>query len=149
VSRGAGRQPKWTNKRLNEYLASVTHLHPRIPAKARRKPGEMNGLESRFVEEWIKPRLRGGEIVWWSYESKTLRLAPALGYTPDFEVQHADGRLAFYETKGRMMEDAWVKMKIAHHIQPVPIYLCKWSKSGGWSVTPVHQSEPLDGEDVA
>jgi hypothetical protein len=135
-------------RQLGDLLASQVPRRQAPPARAQKKKGEMNGLESRFVKEWIMPRVRAGDILWWAYESMTWKIAPNTTLTPDFLAQHADGRLVWYETKGFMREDAWIKLKIAEAMQPIPIYVCRHTKSNGWSVERVHEADG-SGSDAA
>ncbi len=141
----------WTTKRLNELLAAIPQKRHKVPPRTRIKVDAdgMNGLERKFRDDYIMPRVRTGEILTWSFEMFTIKLAHNLHYTPDFRIKNAAGVVAFYETKGFLREDAWIKMKICEKLVDESLYLCKWSKAGGWSIAPVHQSEPLDGEDVA
>jgi hypothetical protein len=80
--------------------------------KARRVPGAMNGLE-RAYSQHLDARIATGEILSWSFECVTLKLADACRYTPDFMVIASDCTVEFHETKGRWMDDAKVKFKVA------------------------------------
>lgn len=72
----------------------------------------MNGLE-RAYSQVLDARLAAGEILDWKFEAVTLKLADACRYTPDFMVIAADATVEFHETKGRWMDDAKVKFKVA------------------------------------
>lgn len=85
----------------------------RFKIKARRRvPGEMNRTEAKYAERLATMKATG-EIVDWSFETITLKLAKDTRYTPDFWVTMPDGLLEFHEVKGFMRDDAWVKLKFA------------------------------------
>jgi len=84
-------------------------------SRRRHNPGQMNGLETRF-SEYLENLKKKGEILWWRYEGIRLKLTEAEGtthYTPDFCVFDRDGGMTFYETKGRWLSSARVKIKVA------------------------------------
>jgi hypothetical protein len=75
--------------------------------------GRMNKLETAFGQV-MAARLHVGEITWYGFEAIKLRLADKTFYTPDFPaIAAVDGVLEFYEVKGRWMDDARVKIKVA------------------------------------
>jgi hypothetical protein len=88
-------------------------------AKGTQKPGEMNNLEAQFAQ-YLELLKRAGEIEWYSYEGIRLRLAKNTTYTPDFFVMKTDGALVVYEVKGRWLDDARVKIKVAAELFPFP-----------------------------
>ena len=65
----------------------------------RHKPGEMNQTESAYAE-MLQARKLTGEIIDWSFESVTFKLADDTRYTPDFKVNKADGSIEFVDAKG-------------------------------------------------
>jgi hypothetical protein len=99
----------------------------------RPQPGQMNKLEARYGLE-LERRLRAEEILFYKFEGVKLRLADNTFYTPDFFVQTADGTLECHETKGFMMDDANVKIKVAASTFPFRFLLIKWVR-GQWEVT--------------
>lgn len=71
-------------------------------ARCRRQryvPGVMNSLETAYATILEAEKSRG-EILWWAFESVTLKLAKDCRYTPDFFVLLADGTPEFREVKG-------------------------------------------------
>jgi len=86
----------------------------------------------------LEARRQRGEIVWWKYESITLKLADGTRYTPDFAVLLAGGEFEIHETKGGFIrEDGWLKLKLAAGMFPFRFFLCqKQAKKdgGGWSI---------------
>lgn len=76
-------------------------------AKGRRHvAGVMNGLEKEYRDTFLMKKVHG-------FEQITLKLADDCRYTPDFWVLADDDVLEFHETKGRWMDDAKVKIKVA------------------------------------
>lgn len=86
-------------------------------AHGRKKPGEMNGLETKYAE-YLELLKHAGEIAWYAYEGIRVRLAKATTYTPDFFVMKSDGTLEVHEVKGRWLDDARVKIKVAAELFP-------------------------------
>lgn len=78
----------------------------------RRKPGEMNGLESRYAKYLEEQRLLG-TVLWYEFDCVKLRLADKTFYTPDFLVLMSDLTLEVHEVKGHWEDDARVKVKVA------------------------------------
>jgi hypothetical protein len=103
-------------------------------ALGRLKSGEMNKLEAAYALE-LQRQLQAGEIQWWKFEAMTFKLADNTRYTPDFAVMRADNVMEFRETKGRWMDDAKVKIKVAAEAFPFPfvaIYKQPLKDGGGW-----------------
>lgn len=92
--------------------------------KGRRKQGHMNRLESSYAQH-LELLKRSGEILNYWYESVKLRLADKTFYTPDFFVMKNDCSLEMHETKGFMMDDANVKLKVANELYPFKFVLVK------------------------
>ena len=106
-------------------------------ARGRRKPGEMNKLESEYNDR-LALLLHNGEIDWFKYEGIKLRLAPATFLTPDFFVMLANGEMEVHEVKGFMEGDALVKLKVAAEMYPFRFYLCKKPrKADPWSIVEI------------
>ena len=80
--------------------------------KARRKPGVMNSLESKYALHLEAKRI-AGEIFAYAFESITLKLAEGCRYTPDFLVINREMECEFHEVKGFWVDDARVKIKVA------------------------------------
>jgi hypothetical protein len=100
-------------------------------AKGRRHvPGKMNGLEEDYANTFLRGRYIHG------FEEITLKLGDDCRYTPDFWVLGDDDVLEFHETKGRWMDDAKVKMKVAAEKYPQFRFMAfrKLTKKegGGW-----------------
>lgn len=112
----------------------------RLFAKGRLPAGTMNRTEARFAEEWIGPRVRSGEIVWWAFEGVTLKLAPDCRLTVDFFVMLASGELQAWDVKGSFAvatDDALVKMRVAANKFPWPFFMVAPTPKkdgGGWQV---------------
>lgn len=98
---------------------------------------DMNKTEAEYAG-MLEARKTGGDIVWWTFEAVTLKLADNTRYTPDFMVMLADGALEIHETKGGFIrEDGWLKLKVAAGMFPFRFFLCqKQSKKvgGGWQI---------------
>lgn len=108
----------------------------------RRKPGEMNGLETAYSQH-LELLRQAGEIDWWTFEALKLRLAPATFYTPDFLVMLSNGELEVHEVKGFMRDDANVKVKVAAEIFPFRFFVVRRQAKragGGWEREQVGQS---------
>lgn len=99
-------------------------------AKGRRPLGIMNRLESKFAET-LEEQKQNGDIVWWAYEPIRLRLADNTTYTPDFFVMTQDLELIVYETKGRWLDAARIKIKVAADLYPFRFVAAQW-KNKQW-----------------
>ena len=102
----------------------------------RRKPGEMNGLETRMTIMLNEAKHNGRIAEYW-FEGITLRLAERTRYTPDFLVMLADGTLECWEVKGHWEDDARVKIKVAAELFPFVFRAFKPKAKrdgGGWSM---------------
>lgn len=76
------------------------------------------------------------------FEAYTLVLAPGLRYTPDFAVEHPDGKLSFFEVKGAflfkgatksMTRATLTKPRTAAMLFPHRFHIAIRSRSGEWS----------------
>ena len=103
-------------------------------ALGRLKQGQMNKTEAAY-EQQLKLELMAGEILWYKFEGIKLRLADKTFYEPDFAVLRADGLMELRETKGFMMDDANVKLKVAASMYPFRFVLVK-KKGKSWEITP-------------
>lgn len=118
-------------------LGRALEMAFRFKGRGRRKPGVMNGLETKYSVE-LDRRVAAGEVAWWTYEGVTLKLAKSCRYTPDFMVMLPCGEIQFHETKGYMRDDALVKLKVAASLYPFSFWLCQHkNKATGWVVKEV------------
>jgi hypothetical protein len=83
-----------------------------VYALGRLKSGVMNRLETAY-SQLLEQMKSNGEVVWYEFEGVTLKLAEGSRYTPDFLVMKKDGTLEAHEVKGRWMDDAKTKIKVA------------------------------------
>lgn len=102
----------------------------------RRKPGEMNGLETSYSKH-LDELLRDEKIQWWLFDSLKFRIAQTCFYTPDFVVMMPDDTIELHEVKGGFWEDdARVKIKAAADKFPFRfIAISRKAKKdgGGWA----------------
>lgn len=97
----------------------------------------MNSLERRYADEILDKRKLVGEIRQWWFEEFAFRIGHDCRVTFDFMCWMADGSIEFHECKGRMREDALVKLKVAANRYPFKFYLIKLAKvkeGGGWII---------------
>ena len=109
-----GGTPCKNDRRMSNKYAAKT----RMQALGRIKTGEMNKSEANYAKH-LELRKQAGEILWLKFEGLKFRLADNTFYTPDFAVMRADGVLEMHEFKGRWMDDARVKIKVAAELYPV------------------------------
>jgi len=112
---------------------------PRLKSYVRRKPGEMNTLEAAYAKA-LDGRKLNGEVADWWFESMKFKLADKTWYTPDFIVVLADGTLQIHETKGFMMEDAAIKLKITSALYWAHEVVLITRKRGTWMYRNVSQN---------
>lgn len=84
----------------------------RMFALGRMKAGKRNKTELEY-EACLQKKMEAGEILWFAFESITLKLADDTRYTPDYFVMRKDGELEAHEVKGFWTDDARVKFKVA------------------------------------
>lgn len=93
--------------------------------------GYRSGLERDYALN-LTARLRIGDIEWWGYECLKLRLGEGAWFTPDFIVVRTDGAIECHEAKGRMMEAALVRLKVAASLYKwLPIFVVYAQARGG------------------
>jgi hypothetical protein len=101
-----------------------------------RKDGYKSSYEARFATEVLEPEMAAGRVIWWAYEPWSLKLAPnKCRYTPDFAVMYESGDIVVYEVKGRWMEAAKVRLKVASAEHPfafIAAYPRPQKDGGGW-----------------
>lgn len=107
-------------------------------AKAKPRPPRagMNGTEKRYAT-YLDGQVLLGKVRGWGFQRITLRLGDDCRYTPDFDVQVADGTLEFHEVKGFWRDDARVKIRVA--ADRYPWYAFKAITAGktpgtGWEI---------------
>jgi hypothetical protein len=106
-----------------------------LQALGRLKERQMNKTELAY-SQYLDALKHTGEVLWWEFEGVKLRLADNTFYTPDFFLMLSNGELQVHETKGFMMDDANVKLKVAADKFPWPFFLVKKAKSG-WNISKV------------
>ncbi len=84
----------------------------------------MNGLEKAYAQ-YLELLQRAGEIAWFRFEGFNFRLGPNCYYRADFPIVRADGRFEIHETKGRMMDDALVKLITLRQMFPFPLFVVR------------------------
>lgn len=100
-------------------------------------PDGMNKLE-RAYSQHLEARRLAGEILSWRFEAIRLRLGSPerlkaqAWFTPDFWVVTEDGLVEFHETKGRWMEAARVRIKVAADLYPEFRFLAVRRSAAGW-----------------
>jgi hypothetical protein len=155
---------KYSESELDDLLKNNSHLRvaggARKPAAAAQavappkrkgrgvhKPGVMNATEARYASEVLDAGVAAGEVVWYSFESITLKIAFDTRYTPDFAVMLPDGEIEFHEVKAadkgnggkaRYEDDAKVKIKVAARNFPFHFktaHPAPAKQGGGWVTT--------------
>lgn len=111
----------------------------RMFALGRLKSGQMNRLEQGY-SQYLEALKTQGRVSWWKFEGVKLRLADKTFFTPDFCVMLNTGELQMHETKGFMLDDANVKLKVAAELYPFRFMLVKKAK-GGWDIREVGNVE--------
>jgi hypothetical protein len=119
--------------RYQEQATAQIHAKPAPkPAIIRQSSAKLNKTE-QAVLEWLRGVYLDTPI---HAQAITLLLANGVRYTPDFAVFTKAG-LELYEAKGRMMDDAAVKLKVCKRIFPdVRLYLV-WFKRGNMNIQEV------------
>jgi len=103
----------------------------------RHRPGEMNQTEAAYAE-MLQGRLLAGEIIRWSFETQTFKLADNCRYTPDFAIWLADGTKEFVDVKGGgpIDDKSRVKVKVAAKEFPEYTFVIEQrlakKHGGGW-----------------
>lgn len=87
-------------------------MNEKLQALGRMKSGRMNNAEFAY-SKILELRKAAGEILWYSFEGMTLRLADRTTYTPDLVVMLKDRAIEMHEIKGFWTDDAKVKIKVA------------------------------------
>jgi hypothetical protein len=87
-------------------------MNKSVYALGRLKSGVMNRTEAAYAQV-LEAQKQSGEVLWWEFEGLTFKLAEGSRYTPDFNVMLANGQMEMREVKGRWMDDAKTKIKVA------------------------------------
>jgi len=82
------------------------------------RKGDMNGLETAYMLEVLQPQVLAGEMLKATFEGMSIKLAKGSTYKPDFYCLLANGEIELHETKGRWMEAARVRIKVAAELYP-------------------------------
>ena len=131
-----------------EEVKTVMKAHNR-PMK-RRVPGAMSKTEERFAE-LLNEYARDKQIVSYSFEPVTFKLAEGVRYTPDFMAVFADPTrgVAFYEIKASEFHasgksnqmNSLTKLKVCARTFPqfyfFKCYPRKKSEGGAWMIEPI------------
>lgn len=110
----------------------------RTLALGRLRTGEQNKTEAEYGRI-LEARKQTGEIAWYAFEGITFKLAADTRYTPDFAVMLTSGEMEMHEIKGRWMDDAKVKIKVAADKFPfrfIAVYKLNKKDGGGWRYEP-------------
>lgn len=117
------------------HVRPPARKHTGIQAKGETASGEErlydNELEAGYGAYLEAIRQAGKILHWWPKPFK-IRLARACFYEADFLVQRLDGTLEIHETKGFMMEDAQIKLKMLTKDYPFRVLVVRRKKGGIW-----------------
>lgn len=102
-----------------------------LRALGRLPKGQKNKMEQAYEDRVLKPALSSGEILWYRFEGIKLRLADKTFYEPDYFVLRKTGDLEVHEVKGRWMDDARVKIKVAASQYPFQ-FIAVTRNRGDW-----------------
>ena len=102
-----------------------------MKVKAARQPVRMNKTERNYSEALEKKRI-AGDIIAWAHEPFNLRLADNTYYKPDFIVVTNERNIEIHEVKGRWMDDALVKIKVAAENHPWFTFRAVFHEAGVW-----------------
>lgn len=111
-------------------------MNKKLLALGRLKAGQRNQLEADY-ERHLEARRVAGAVAWYRFEGVKLRLADNTFYSPDFAVMLASGALEMHEVKGRWLDDAKVKIKVAAALFPfrfVAVYAKPRRDGGGFTM---------------
>ena len=126
-----GRQESMTPE---EFRAALGEFKGFKSQRKRHEPGVMNKTEQALAYE-LDLDMKAGKILWWKFESITLKLAHDTRLTVDFAILHTDGTLEFRDAKGHAEEDYLVKMRVAADTFWMFAF-SHWTRkpNGGWEV---------------
>ena len=114
------------------YVRKDDALHMAgLRALGRLPKGQKNKMEQAYEDRVLKPALSAGDILWYRFEAIKLRLADKTFYEPDYFVMRKTGALEVHEVKGRWMDDARVKIKVAASQYPFE-FIAVTRNRGAW-----------------
>jgi len=105
---------------------------PKGYARGRTPKGVMNRLEKKYALEVLDPAMERGFVAGYWYEKVRFELAKLTYYTPDFKVYFRDGTVEYHEVKGRWLDKARVKIKIAASMWPIYRWIGVMWKGKQW-----------------
>jgi hypothetical protein len=119
---------------------AAAELKKKLNPRGRHEDGKMNKSE-QFYSTALDLRKKAGEIKNWKFEAIKLKLADRCTYTPDFNVEMANGDLVMVEVKKvwkghnapHFEDDAVVKIKVAAELFPWFIFYASWWDGSQWS----------------
>lgn len=94
-------------------------------------PKYRSKLEARYAG-YIEALKFAGEIRTIRYEAVRLEIGPNTTILPDFFVERPDRTCELHEVKGRMREDAWIKLKVAASMWPHYRWFLITREKGQW-----------------
>jgi|SRR5581483_3168793 len=125
-----GHTQEASSQAIEQAWGSGAGMNRHYGRGVRRKPGEMNGLETDYAN-YLTGLQHAGQIISFYFEGIKLRLAPSTFYSPDFLVMMSDQSLEIHEVKGFWEDDARVKIKVAAEKFPFKFKAIKKIK-GQW-----------------
>lgn len=109
---------------------------PSKRARAIKRPGVMNRLETRYSEH-LQALQDTGEILRFDYEPEKFNLGPKTYYTPDFRVVTTEGYIEFHECKGFWRQSGRIKIKVASDLHPMYKWIAVQWKNKSWVFEPI------------
>lgn len=116
---------KYSKKEVTEYALES------LKVKAVPHDSRMNKTERLYASHLQKLKA-AREILDWKHEAFNLRLADRTFYKPDFFVVTLDAHIEVHEVKGRWMDDALVKIKVAAEYHPWFTFKAVFNEKGAW-----------------
>lgn len=127
--------PAHVQKQIRDKKAngsgSALHAKDIMKVKARPREDRLNKTERNYAG-YLQKKLMAGEIYDWKHEPFNLRLADRTFYKPDFVVVTLEGFIQIDEVKGRWMDDALVKIKVAAREFPWFTFRACFLEKGVW-----------------
>jgi hypothetical protein len=123
--------PEWAQEQIRRKEGKKPANAEPLKAKAVPHDGRMNKTEQAYSGHLEKLKLEGS-IRDWRHEPFNIRLAKRTFYKPDFVVVTAQGYIEVHEVKGRWMDDALVKIKVAADQLPWFTFVAVRHEAGTW-----------------
>lgn len=126
--------PAHIQKQINEskgVTSPTDYAIQSMKAKAVPHDSRMNKTERNYSEHLQKLKT-AGDIIDWAHEPFNLRLADRTFYKPDFIVVSPKRFIEIHEVKGRWMDDALVKIKVAAENHPWFTFKAVFNENGHW-----------------